>query len=92
MKHYPKQKGMFVAPEPDEAPVAFDVVELLDKAGLILQREVKNLTIASASGKLLPAHARDLVSYLKLLHELKNQQEAAAAKLSDEELATAAKE
>ena len=80
---------MFEAPE--EAPVAnFDVVSLLDKAGLILQREVTNLAIASASGKLLPAHARDLVAYVKLLHDLKREQEDTAASLTDEELKAAA--
>ena len=85
MKHYPVKdsKGMF---QPSEPESAFDVVEQLDKVQLILMREIKNLLIASASGKLLPAHSRDLCAYVKLLSELKAQQLADLAELTDEQL------
>lgn len=93
MKHYVKPATVIPkqALEADEAPLAFDVEALLDKSGLILQREIRNLLSASAAGKLLPAHARDLVAYVKLLHELRNKQEQDAANLTDEELQKAAK-
>lgn len=85
MKVFPVKtvKGMFVS---DDEPSELDVVALLDKAGLILKREVHNLTMASAAGKLLPAHARDLVAYVKLLSELRDKQEADAAAMTDDEL------
>ena len=91
MKHY--VKPMTAVPkqtEPDEVPAAFDVTALLDKGGLILSREIKNLLMASASGKLLPAHSRDLVAYIRLLSELKEKQEADASEMTDEELLAAA--
>ena len=85
MKHYPKDpKGMFQPPEPEQA---FDVEEQLEKVQLILQREVRNLLTASASGKLLPAHSRDLCAYVKLLSELKAAQAEDLASKTDEELA-----
>lgn len=84
-KVYPvKDKaGMYVTPEPEQT---FDVVAELDRVQLILQREVKNLLIASASGKLLPAHSRDLVAYVRLLSDLKKEQEADLANSTDDEL------
>lgn len=87
-KVYPK--GMHTPPEPETVPGAMDIDALLLRTGLILQREVKNLTIASASGKLLPAHAKDLVAYIKLLSELKAEQENQAAAMTDDELKAAA--
>lgn len=84
MKVYPKDKaGMFIAPEPASE---FDVVAELDKAQLILQRELKNLLMASAQGKLLPAHSRDLVAYLRLLSDLKKEQLDELANATDEQL------
>lgn len=85
MKHYPvkDKQGMFVPPEVE---AAFDVVFELERVQLILQREVKNLLMASASGKLLPAHSRDLVAYVKLLTELKAAQAGELAEKTDEEL------
>jgi hypothetical protein len=84
MKHYPKDsKGMFEAPAPD---AAFDVEEQLEKAQIVLTREVRNLLTASAAGKLSPPHARDLCAYVKLLSELKAAQTADLAGKTDEEL------
>lgn len=84
-KLYPvKDKaGMFVTPELE---MEFDVVAELDRVQQILRREIKNLLIASASGKLLPAHSRDLVAYVRLLSDLKKEQEADLANSTDDEL------
>lgn len=67
-----------------EAPQ--DVELLLSKCTLVLSREVQNLLRASASGKLDKGAAGDLVSYLKLLTELRKEQEAKLASLTDDEL------
>lgn len=86
MKLYPKNdKGMFVASDAELA-TTFDVVEQLEKAQLILVREIRNLLTASAAGKLSPPHARDLVGYIKLLSELKAEQAKELASATDEEL------
>jgi hypothetical protein len=74
---------------PKDSPgvvAGFDLVELLDKGGEILRREISNLMIESSSKKLSPNSAKDLVAYLKLLHELKEEQQKTLANLSDEEL------
>lgn len=85
MRVFPKNdKGMFVPPEVE---AHFDVVLELERVQLILQREVKNLLTASASGKLLPAHSRDLCAYVKLLSELKKEQVDELASKSDDDLA-----
>lgn len=76
-------RGMYSPPEPDDA---FDVVAELDRAHLILQRELRNLARASAAGKLSAPEARDLVAYVKLLSDLKRDSEANLAGLTDEEL------
>lgn len=87
MKVYPAKdkQGMFTAPEP-EPESDFDVVAELDRVQLILRREVKNLLIASASGKLLPAHSRDLVAYVRLLSDLKKEQLEELSSKTDDEL------
>lgn len=81
---FPKNDtGMFIPPGPMGD---FDVLAELEKVQLILTREIKNLLIASSSGKLLPAHSRDLCAYVKLLTELKKEQVDALANSTDEEL------
>jgi hypothetical protein len=71
--------------------------KLYRKALLIVSREVRNLHNLSVRGKLTSPHARDLVSYVKVLEDIKKADKAAkaaaaakaeeAAKaLSDEEL------
>lgn len=64
----------------------FDVEDLLAKTGEILRREVLNLMSKSSGGKLSPTDARDLVNYVRLLAELKAEQDAVLSELSDEEL------
>lgn len=90
MKRFPKPQQSSL-PQPDNAtpePVAseFDIVGLLADGGEILRREVKNLLMESSRGKLGATSAKDLVSYLKLLHDLKLDQEKALSSMSDEEL------
>jgi hypothetical protein len=88
MKRYVKPATSIppaLAPPP-ETGEPLDVQKLLDKSALILQREIQNLLSASAGGKLESASARDLVAYVKLLHELKKAEQDAAEAMSDEQL------
>lgn len=88
MKRYVKPMTQIDAPK-DETPVVvgtFDITELLDKGGEILRREISNLLMESTGRKLSPTSARDLVAYVKLLSELKIEQEKALASMTDEEL------
>ncbi len=73
-----KKEEVILAPQ--------DVELLLAKCTLVLSREIANLLLASASGKLDKGSSGDLVAYLKLLHELKKDQESKLASLTDEEL------
>jgi hypothetical protein len=87
-KLYPPK---FTSSEPDVkddvgSELSFDVDLLLEKSGQILAREIRNIMIESSRGKLNAASSRDLVAYLKLLNELKNEQQDALANMSDEEL------
>jgi hypothetical protein len=85
----PNQSSIPEAPKAEPGVVAgFDIVELLDKGGEILRREISNLMIESSGKKLSPNSAKDLVSYLKLLHELKEEQQKTLSELTDEELET----
>jgi hypothetical protein len=83
---YVPQPKATVAVPLDEPTVAFDVQKLLEKGGLILQREIQNLLTESAGGKLQPTSARDLVQYVKLLAELRSEQAAVLHDMADEEL------
>lgn len=64
---------------------------LLDGGLLALSREMKNLLIASAKGKLDSASARDLRDSIKLLFELKERESKNAGQLDDEQLKEQAK-
>lgn len=95
MKRYAKAPNTIVHPagQPSETPppyseelVDFDIERMLAQGGEILRREIRNLMSASAKGKLDAAGARDLVAYLKLLSELKAQQQAEFADMDEEEL------
>jgi hypothetical protein len=83
-----KSSGMILEQPRKAAPVmeAQDIPELLNKGSLVLSREIQNLLLESAAGKLNAGSARDLVAYLKLLHELQREQENKLANLTDEEL------
>ncbi len=55
-----------------------DITKLLDKGLEILRKEVNNLFMESSQGKLSAVSARDLVGYVKLLHDLEERQKQAA--------------
>lgn len=98
MKRYAKPMTVLVTPPDsgvsmDAAPESsFDIESLLEQSLNILSREIRNLARMSASGKLEGSDAKDLVSYVKLLSELKQEQQEKAASMTDEELANAAKQ
>ena len=73
---------------PDTPPEVSDisVQRLIDDSLLALSREVKNLLVLSAKGKLLPMDARDLRDHLKLLFELKDREDDSLRGISDEQL------
>jgi hypothetical protein len=80
-------KPMTSLPSETEISVSsFDVSKLLDDAGVIMQREIRNLMRESANGKLASAQAKDLIAYTKLLFELKELQEEALKGLTPEQL------
>jgi hypothetical protein len=74
------------APEVQDAQPGFDLSDLLDKGAEILKREIRNLMLESSGKKLSPTSARDLVSYVKLLHELQLEEKKILAGLTDAEL------
>lgn len=71
-----------------EVPLAKDIsIDRLIEDGLVtLHREMKNILILSANGKLEAADAKDLRDHLKLLFELKDQENKLLKDITDEEL------
>lgn len=91
MKHWVKQNTPIPdagGPPPEETPSVSDISSqrLIDKCLIALDREVRNLLVLSAAGKLKADHARDLRDHLKLLFEIKKQEQDSLAGLTDEEL------
>lgn len=84
MKQSPKPNQLTDTHPEDAEPL--DVNKLLDKGAAILRREITNLMRESSSGKLNAGSARDLVQYLRLLHELREEQQEQLSNLTDEEL------
>lgn len=80
------------ADAPDPAVVAqkieheFDIDDLLGRTMEILRREIKHLMTASADGKLVSNNAKDLVAYVKLLSDIKQEQDEFLRNLTDEQL------
>jgi len=62
------------------------IERLIDLGLTALDREIRNLTVASAKGKLDAPSARDLRDHLKLLFEIRDRERDGLGKLSDEEL------
>lgn len=93
MKRYVKAPNTIIPPpgQPEESTASeladFDIDKLLDQGGTALSREIKNILVASAKGKLDAAYSRDLIAYLRLLQELKIEQKKDLQDLTDEELA-----
>lgn len=78
---------------PDNKPKVADpviseisVARLIDDGLLALHREIKNILILGASGKLEANTARDLRDHLKLLFELKDRENESLRGLTDEQL------
>ena len=71
-------------PKPNESDIVLE--DLIDKAMVILSREITNLLVASSSKKLDTASARDLAVYVKLLTDMKLKQDKTISSLSDEEI------
>jgi ribosomal protein L29 len=59
---------------------------LLNRSLEILKREITNLMMASANGKLNGTSGRDLVAYVKLLSDLQNKKSDELSEMSDEDL------
>jgi hypothetical protein len=77
---------------PEIAKSEVNVDRLIEDALYILYREIKNLFILSAKGKLEAADARDLRDHTKLLFELKVQINEALRNLTDDQLKAKAEE
>ena len=78
--------------EPQDAASVFDIDKALSQCEVILGREITNLMIESSGKKLSPTSAKDLVSYLKLLHEIKTEKVKELSNMTDEELETLTKQ
>ncbi len=67
-------------------PSDISITRLIEDGLIILYREIKNLLSLSSKGKLDKDSARDLRDHLKLLFELKAQEDSMLKGLTDEEL------
>lgn len=79
-----------VVPDPDIKDISVD--RLIDDGLLVLFREIRQLKLLSARGKLEPNDARDLRDNVKLLFELKEREADSLKNLTDAELKTQAEE
>ena len=88
MRRIIKPNQTSISETPVAPPVLSDVsiARLIDDGLLTLHREMKNILIMSAKGKLDAASARDLRDHLKLLFELKDREDASLNGLTDDEL------
>jgi hypothetical protein len=85
--HPPDLPGLGV-PKAEDLPLSeISVDRLIDNGLMCLHREMRNLMLASAKGKLDAASARDLRDTVKLLFELKDREKEMLKGKSDEELA-----
>jgi len=81
-----------LAPKVEDPVISeISVARLIDDGLLALHREIKNILILGAKGKLEANDARDLRDHLKLLFELKDRENESLRHLTDEELAEKAK-
>lgn len=72
--------------DPDFSLVSTTLEELSNKAQEILRREILNLMGESTGGKLSPTSSASLVSYIKLLGELRDKELEDLSKLGDDHL------
>jgi hypothetical protein len=96
MKHYSKPTTVIptINEEKAEDPIISDisVARLIDNGLLALHREMRNLLLLSAKGKLDAAASRDLRDTIKLLFELKDRENESLRGLTDEQLEQKVKE
>lgn len=91
MSHLPK-KGQLTdlssLKKPVELPPVSEIsiARLLDDGLLILFREIHNLKVLSANGKLESNDARDLRDHLRLLFDLKDREHDLLKGLTDDQL------
>ena len=84
---YGKAEVAAAPPLPELGPMPdADAASLLHKSMEILRREVVSLYLLSASGKLNEKAARDLSSYIKLLHDLAKSERDVLDEMTDEDL------
>ena len=92
MKFVPKPMTDISTPKVSDPPISdISVARLIDDGLLALHREIKNILILGAKGKLDPNNSRDLRDHLKLLFELKDRENESLRGLTDEELEIKAK-
>lgn len=77
---------MYKKPEADPLLSDISVGRLIDDGLLAIYREMRNLLLLSANGKLEAANARDLRDLVKLLFELKDREDALLKGLTDEQI------
>lgn len=81
---------MSQVPKPNQSsmslPINGESDDLLESCGEIMKREIRALLFESSRGKLSKASATDLVSYYKLLSELRTEKIKELGVMSDEEL------
>lgn len=90
MKRFPSKPNTIIPPATppvSDIPLSdISVSRLIDDGLLALYREIKNLLILSAKGKLDAASSRDLRDTVKLLFELKDRENESLKGLTDEQL------
>lgn len=95
MKRFPSKPNTVipvVEQEVDDTPAHdISVTRLIDDGLVALNREIKNILILSAKGKLDAPTARDLRDHLKMLFELKDRESESLRGVSDEDLEKQAK-
>lgn len=83
----PTDLSAIVAKEINPPPISeISVARLIDDGLQALYREMRNLLIASAKGKLDPASSRDLRDTIKLLFEIQARENMSLQGLTDEDL------
>jgi hypothetical protein len=79
LKRYPKDPIKVALEEAQNTDISdTDLVDLLEKSKMIIQREVQNLLILSAQGKLKVRESESLVQYTKLLNQLVKEEQQRA--------------
>jgi len=88
----PNQSSISATPKVADISVSdISVTRLIDDGLLAIHREMKNLLMLSAKGKLDAANARDLRDTVKLLFELQVRENDSLRGLTDDQLKEQAK-